>query len=99
MLFPQLSSDTTYVSIPGKLPELYFIVWLFSNPGDNALKGTKLTGQICLELQTRIRTLSPGLENNCSLKCIYNNFPGTLTNVLILENCWDNISMQLCSPI
>ena len=44
-------------------------------------------------------TLSPRLENNKTLKCVSDNFPGMLTNTLFLENCWSNISMYHCFPI
>ena len=56
-------------------------------------------GQTCPLLSTRIRTLSPGLENNHRLKCWSCIFPTTLTYVVMLENCQNNISIYGCFPI
>ena len=59
----------------------------------------KTKGQICPLLSTRIRTLSPGLEDNCTLKCPICIFPTFLIYVGVLENCLNNISMFGCAPI
>ena len=74
-------------------------VWLFSNPGDKVQKRCRTTGQICAILSTRIWTLSPGLENNHTLKCWSGIFPTILTYVCMLENCQNNILVYGCSPI
>ena len=58
-----------------------------------------LMGQICSLLLTRIRTFSPGLENNNTLKCWSGIFPWTLIYIIMLKNCQNNISMYGCSPI
>ena len=57
------------------------------------------TGPICPLVFTHVRILSPGLENNGSLKVISNSFPGTLTYLLFLENCWNSTPMCSFSPI
>ena len=62
-------------------------------------KSSKTTGQICPVLSTRIWTLSPGLENNHTLKCWSDIFPTILTYMIMLENFQNNISVYGCSPI
>ena len=57
---------------------------LFSNPGDKVLKSWKTMGQICPVLSTRVRTLSPGLENNSPMKCCFDDFETKST----LWCCW-----------
>ena len=56
-------------------------------------------GQICPLVFTHLRTLSPGLEKNGTLECISDSFPGTLTYLLFLENCWNFAPMCGFSPI
>ena len=52
-----------------------------------------------IRTQTMIRTFSHGCENNLACKWIYDNFPGTLTYILFLENCLKSICMHGCSLI
>ena len=99
LLFRQFSNITTYVSCVAKLSKLLFTEWLFSNPGDKVLKSKKIRGQICPVLSTGIRTLSPGFENNDSVKSSFDNFATQLTYVVTLENCRNNNPMYRCSPI
>ena len=99
MLFWQISNIFIYVKIVGKIPDQYFNVWLFSNPGDKVQKRWKTMGKICPVLLTRIWTLSLGLENNHTRKCWSGIFPTILTYMIMLENCQNNISMYDCSPI
>ena len=99
MLFWQLSNIIIYVKIAGKISDQHLNVWLFSNPGDKVQKRWRPTGQICPVLLTRIWTVSLGLENNHTLKCWPVIFPTTLTYVIKLENCQNNISVYGCSPI
>ena len=56
-------------------------------------------GQICPLIFTHFRTLSPGLENHGTLKCIFDSFPGPLKYLLFLENCWNSTPRCTFSPI
>ena len=69
MLFWHFSNMTTYVRVVGKRQDQYFIVWMFSSPGDKVLILVERTGQICPIVFLLFWTLSPGLENNDALKC------------------------------
>ena len=62
-------------------------------------KRWRSTEKICPVLSTRIWTLSPGLENNHTLKSWSGIFPTILTSMIMLENCQNNISVYGCSPI
>ena len=64
-----------------------------------APKKMETTRQICPVLSTRIWTLSPGLENNQTLKSWSGSFPTILKNMIMLENCQKNISVYGCFPI
>ena len=99
LLFQQFSNITTYVSCVAKLSKLLFTESLFSNPGDKVLKSRKIMGQICPVLSTRIRTLSPGLENNDSVKSSFDNFATQLTYLVKLENYRKNNPMYRFFPI
>ena len=55
--------------------------------------------QICSLLSMNVRTFSPGLENNDTLKFQSDNFPRTLANVVMLDDFQNNILMCGCSPI
>ena len=99
MLFWQFSNILIYVKIVEKLPDQHLNVWLFSNPGDTVQKRWRTTGQICPVLSTRIWTLSPGSENNHTLKCWSSIFPTILTYMSMLENCQNYILVYGCSPI
>ena len=57
-------------------------------------KGTNLSRNL-----TRKQILSPGLENSRTLERISDSFPGTLTYMLFLENCWNSAPMCSFSPI
>ena len=48
---------------------------------------------------TRNRILSPGLENPRTLERISDSFPGTLTYMMFLENCWNSAPICSFSPI
>ena len=87
------------VKIVGKISDQHLNVWLFSNPGDKVQKRWRTMGQICSVLSTRIWTLSPGLENNHTLRCWSGIFPAILTYMIRLENSQNNISVYRCSPI
>ena len=99
MLFWQFSNITIYIRVYGKMPDQYFKVSLFSNPGDKVLILVESRGQIFLIVFHLLRTLSPGLKKNDRLKCWSCNFPWTLYYMVMLKNCCNNISMQGCSPI
>ena len=99
MLFWQFSNKITYITIVGKILYQHLNVWIFSNPGDKVQKRWRTMGKICPILSTRIWTLSPGLENNQTLKCWSGIFPTILTYTSMLENCQNNISVYGCSPI
>ena len=99
MLFRQFSNITVYIRVVGKIQDQHFIVSLFSNPGDKVQKIWTATGQICPLLSTRFRTLSPGLKDNGALKFLF-GIPSTkITYGIMLENCWNNISMYGCPRI
>ena len=78
-------------------PTFWCIIFLQSR--GQGPKSRKATGQICPLISTRIRTLSLGLENYNTMKCQYDNFPAILTYVVMLENCQNYFSMNVCSPI
>ena len=56
-------------------------------------------GQICPVLSTRIMMLSPGLENNDSMKCSFDSFATQPTYVVLLEIFQNNNSMYRRSTI
>jgi hypothetical protein len=99
MLFRQFSNLTIYVKVVGKLLDQPFDVLLFSNTREKFLILVESRGQICPIVFLLFRTISPGLENNDTLICRSDNFTTTLTFVVKLENCQNNISMYNCSPI
>ena len=68
MLFLKFLNITTYIRVDGKKPDHHFNVSLFSNPGDKVLILVKSKGQICPVVFHLFLTLSPGLENNDTLK-------------------------------
>ena len=76
-------------------------IWIYS---DSQIQGTRYqkiwrtTGQICPILSTRIWTLSPGLENNHTLKCWSGIFPTTWTYMLMFKNCQNQISVYGFMP-
>ena len=51
------------------------------------------------QIPTRIRTLSPRMENIHTFKCRYHNFPGIPHMSAFFENSWNYISMHCCSSI
>ena len=57
-------------------------------------KGTNLSRNL-----TSNRILSPGLENPRTLERNSDSFPGTLTYMMFLENCWNSAPMCSFSPI
>ena len=68
MLFWQYSNIIKYVKIVGKIPYQHLNAWLFSNPGDKVQIIVKSTKQICPVVLHLVWTLSPGFENNHTLK-------------------------------
>ena len=56
-------------------------------------------GQISPLVFTHFKTLSPRLENNRTLECISDSFPGALTYMWILENSRNSAPMSSFSPI
>ena len=56
-------------------------------------KGSNMS---CTLAQKRVS--SSRLENSETLKWICDRFPGTLTNLLFLENCWNSTPMYSFSP-
>ena len=95
----QFSMHCNILRMYEKMQDQYSNVSLFSNPGDKVLKRWKTTGQICPLLSTRIRTLSPRLENNNTLKCWCGIFPYILSMLQCMDNCQNSILMYGCSPI
>ena len=91
MLFWQFSNIFIYVKIVGKITDQHLSVWLFSNPGDKY--------QICPFVLHLFWNLSPGFENNYTLKCWFGIFPTIFTYIIMLENCQINISVYGCSSI
>ena len=74
MLFWQFSNIIRYVKIVGKIPDQHFSLWLFSNLGDKVQILVESTGQICPVVLHLFWTLSPGFENNHTLKCWFGIF-------------------------
>ena len=66
-----------------------------SNPGDKILILVESREQIFPSFWT----LSPGLEENYTLKCWFRIFATSLIYVAMLENSWNIIWMYGCSPI
>ena len=99
MLSWQFSNIILFVKIVGKIPYQHLNVWVFSNPRAKVQKRWKTTGQIGPVLSTRIWTLSLGLENNHTLRCLSDIFPTILKYTNMLENGQNNISVYVCSPI
>ena len=89
----------TYLSIPGKVSEIHFYVFLVSNPGEKVLRSIKSRGPICPILLKRNMTFPHGLENNNASNWIFVSFPGMLIYVLFLKSCQKSICMHGCSPI
>ena len=56
-------------------------------------RGTNLSHNL-----TRNWILSPRLENTRTFRWISDSFPGTLTYMLFLENCWNSAPMCSFSP-
>ena len=67
--------------------------------GEKILNLVESRGQICVLAFILFRTFYPGLENNRTLKWISDNFPVTLTYVVLLKFFWILISMYGSSPI
>ena len=99
MLFWQFSNIIIYVKIVGEIPDQHLSERLFSNQGDKVQTIVKSIGQICPVVLHLFWTLSPGFENNHTLKCWSGIFPTILTYIIMLENCQNNISVYVCTPI
>ena len=93
MLIQQFSNITTYIRVVGKLSELHVNVMFCSHPGDKFLIIAEIRGQICPLVFLCLGKLSPGLEQNYTLKFSSDNFPTTLIYMVMLESCWNKISM------
>ena len=72
---------------------------LFSNPGDMVHKRWETAVQIFPLFEQESVPLSPGLKDKIAWKFWSGIFPTTLTYVVMLENCQNNISMYICFPI
>ena len=99
MLFCQFFKSIIYLKIIGKLQDQLLTVWLFSNPGDKVQILAESTGQIFPVVLHLFWNLSPGFENNHTLKRWSGIFPTILTYIIMLEKCQSNISVYGCSPI
>ena len=113
MLFWQFFNIFIYVKIFGlyalyrcqtrKNPEKYQInIWMYGysqTQGTRSKKDGEVRDKSCPVLSTRIWTLSPGLENNQTLKSWSGIFPTILKYMIMLENCQNNISVYGCFPI
>ena len=84
-----------YIRVVGKMQDQHFNVKLSSNPGEKVLILVKSRGQICTIVFHLFWTLSLGLENKKSLKFLSGIVPTYLTNMVMLENCRNNISMYV----
>ena len=66
MVFWQLSRNADKCVMPGKLSEIHFHAWSFSNPLGKVLKSIKSRWQICPILLGRKKDLSPWIgEQPC----------------------------------
>ena len=90
MWFWQFSTHKKYVTVRGKLAEQHFddffptiLVRRFENQG-------KLFA---------FQTFSSGLEKNKASKCGSESFPRTVTYILCVENCQNQILTHSCLPI
>ena len=91
MLIQQFSNISIYIRVVVIMCDQHCNVLLFSNPWDKVLKNMETTEQICPLLSTRIRTLSPGLNNFNKLKCWSAIIQTTVIYVVMLQNLWSNI--------
>ena len=80
----------TYTKVVGKIMEQNFNVLMFSNPGEKILFLVERRGLMCTIVFHLLRTLSPGLENNYTLKCWSKFFPTTLIDIVMFEKCRNN---------
>ena len=99
MMFWQFSNITINIRVYVKMPNQYFKVLLFSNPGDKVLILFESKGQICPNVLYLFWTLSHGLEKTDTLKCGSGIFQYTLNYMIMLKNCRSNISMHAFSQI
>ena len=91
MLFWQFSIHHNILRMYRKVADHHFNVSLFSNPGDNVLILVESRGKIWPIVYNLFRTLSPGLENNNTLKCWSGIFPYILGMLRCMTNCQNNI--------
>ena len=87
------------VRVVGKIPDQHLNASLSANPGDNVLILVESKGQMCPIVFHLFWTLSPRFENNDTLLCWSLIFLTTLIYMVLLENCWINLSMHGWSPI
>ena len=87
-------------SISGCLENWHIYIWMSCcSPIQGTIYIFLLThGTDLSQFFTQFRTLVLGLQNNGTLECISDSFPGTLTYFLFLEKCWNSISMSSFSP-
>ena len=97
MLFWLIFQHNYYVKIIGKITDQHLNVWLFSNPGDKVQILVESMGQICPLVLHLFWTLSPQLEHNHTFRCWSGIFLTSLTYMVMLENCMNNISVYGCS--
>ena len=78
ILFSQFSNIPTYIRVLEKLSDQHFNLLFFSNPRDKVMILVESRGKICPVVFLLLRTLSPGLKINITLKCWSNNFQTSL---------------------
>ena len=110
-LSPGLEKNFTYSGVPRVFQEWQVCqgAWktvrnTFQSP--NVLQSRRQGPKMCKNKGTNLsrnltsnRILSRGLENTRTFEWISDSFPGTLTYMLVLENCWNSALMCSFSPI
>ena len=100
MLSQKFFNIATCIRDVAKNTKSIFQCTVFLQSRGQGLKWWKTKGQICPLLSNKIRTLSPGFEDNYRyiemLNLYFYNIP---IYMVMLENCRNNISMFWCAPI
>ena len=95
----QFSRKNMSVRMPGKLSEIHSKVLVFSNPGDNIQLLVKLWDTF---VPLFLHILRPCLQDWRTMglwNVVLTVCPGTLVNLLFLENSWNSALMCSFSPI
>ena len=99
MLFWQFSDVTKYIRVYGKMPDRYYDLLLFSNPGNKVLILVTSRGQICPIVFNFSKTLSLLLQKERYTKIFVENFPIDPDKNGNVRKLLNNILIYGCSPM